>query len=300
MEFVAIDVETANADCSSICQVGLALYQKGKLVEEWKSYVDPEDYFDELNISIHGIDEDTVKDAPTISEVSKDIYRFLDDAISVCHTHFDRVAVHQAFGKHKLRLPRCRWLDSARVARRTWTDFARSGYGLGNLCTFLGYQYTAHDALEDAKAAAHVLHAAIAATGLDIEGWFSRIKQPIDLAGADIKRDGNPDGPLYGEVLVFTGALDIPRREAADLAARLGCQVEPGVTKRTTMLVVGDQDVRRLAGREKSSKHRKAEDLISNGQPIRILRESDFRELAQLENEDAGASAPNLARARRI
>ena len=47
-------------------------------------------------------------------------------------------------------------------------------------------------------------------------------------------------------------------------------------------LVVGDQDVQKLAGHNKSSKHRKAEDLILKGQPIRILRESDFLELAGL------------------
>ena len=81
--------------------------------------------------------------------------------------------------------------------------------------------------------------------------------------------------------IVFTGALTMPRREAADIAASIGCDVDAGVTKRTTLLVVGDQDVQRLAGHKKSSKHRKAEQLIQAGQPIRILRETDFRELAR-------------------
>lgn len=49
--------------------------------------------------------------------------------------------------------------------------------------------------------------------------------------------------------------------------------------KKTTILVVGDQDVTKLAGKEKSSKHQKAERLITKGQQIRILRESDFKEL---------------------
>ena len=240
MEFVAIDVETANADMSSICQIGLVLFRNGQLVEEWKTYIDPEDYFDGINVSIHGIDDETVKGAPVMSVVSGEIYRFLDDHVSVCHTHFDRVAVQQAFEKYKLRPPRCRWLDSARVARRTWADFAQRGYGLGNICAFLGYDFTPHDALEDAKAAARILNAAIEKTGLDIEGWLSRVKQPIDPSGAGfghaLKRDGNPEGPLYGEVLVFTGALEIQRTEAADMAARSGCHVDPGVTKKTTIL----------------------------------------------------------------
>lgn len=284
MEFVAIDVETANADMSSICQIGLALFRKRQLVEEWKTYIDPEDYFAGINVSIHGIDEDTVKGAPVISDVSREIYRFLDDRVSVCHTHFDRVSVHLAFEKYKLRDPRCTWLDSARVARRTWEDFAERGYGLSNICKFLDYDFTHHDALEDAKAAAHILIAAIDKTGLDIEGWLRRTKQPIGSSGlgSGIARDGNPEGPLSGEVLVFTGALEIPRRKAADMAARIGCRVDPGVTKKTTILVVGDQDVKKLAGHEKSSKHRKTEELISKGQTIRILRETDFQKLSQL------------------
>ena len=83
-------------------------------------------------------------------------------------------------------------------------------------------------------------------------------------------------------MLVFTGALTLLRSEAADLAAAVGCEVDKGVTRRTTLLVVGDQDVQRLAGHQKSSKHRKAEQLIQAGQSIRIMRETDFRELVKL------------------
>ena len=95
-----------------------------------------------------------------------------------------------------------------------------------------------------------------------------------------IRKEGNPDGDLFGELLVFTGSLEIPRREAAELAANVGCTVAPGVTKITTMLVVGDQDIKKLAGKAKSAKHLKAEQLIEKGQKIRILKESDFRQLA--------------------
>jgi DNA polymerase-3 subunit epsilon len=79
--------------------------------------------------------------------------------------------------------------------------------------------------------------------------------------------------------VVFTGSLAIPRREAADLAARAGCDVGSSVTKKTTLLVVGDQDVSKLAGKTKSSKHLKAEELNSQGCSIRILRESDFQSI---------------------
>ena len=282
MNFVALDVETANADMSSICQIGIACYNEGSLSEEWKSYIDPEDYFDAINISIHGIDESTVKGSPKLSDIASQIYKYLDNQVSVCHTHFDRVAIRQAFDKYEIRYPNCTWLNSARVARRAWEDFAWKGYGLYNVCKYLGYDFAHHDALEDAKAAGHILIAALNQSRLDIDGWLKRVEQPIDPARQVVQREGNPEGPLYGEVLVFTGALDIPRREAADMGSKIGCQVASGVTKKTTLLVVGDQDIKRLSGHEKSSKHRKAENLISKGQSIRIIRETDFKELVDL------------------
>lgn len=278
MEFVAIDVETANPNMSSICQIGIALFRGESLIEEWKTYVDPEDYFDEMNIWIHGITEEMVRDAPKVPQISSEISRFLENRISVCHTHFDRVAVRLAFEKYNLSQPNCVWLDSARVARRAWDEFSRSGYGLYNVCSALGYKYNCHDALEDAKASARVLNSAIKKSGLNLEGWLKRVNQPINPTYCKpIRREGNPEGPMYGEILVFTGSLSITRREAADLADQLGCRVDSSVTKETTILVVGDQDVTKLAGHKKSSKHRKTEKLISKGQAIRIIKEADFK-----------------------
>jgi DNA polymerase-3 subunit epsilon len=96
--------------------------------------------------------------------------------------------------------------------------------------------------------------------------------------------NGNPEGNLYGENVVFTGKLTIPRALAAQMAADAGCKVEDSVCENTSLLVVGDQDIRRLAGYEKSSKRRKAERLIAQGLPIRILGESDFRCLVGLKD----------------
>jgi DNA polymerase III subunit epsilon len=281
MDFVALDVETANADMTSICQVGFARFESGVLVHEWKSYVDPEDYFDAVNVSVHGIDEDAVRGAPKLTGIAPLLCEHLTSRVIVCHTHFDRVSIHQSFLKYGICVPSCTWLDSARVARRAWQEFAHSGYGLRNLCDALGYEFVHHDALEDAKASAHVLLAAITKTGLDLDGWIRRVEQPI-AERVGIAREGNQEGALYGEVLVFTGALIIPRREAADMVAAMGCAVADAVNKKTTMLVVGDQDIRKLAGQEKSTKHRKAEDLILKGQSIRIFRETDFKELVSL------------------
>src|SRR5690606_28898211 len=100
MDFVAIDVETANADMASICQIAVARCTHGAISHEWKSYVDPADYFDFVNISIHGIDESMVEGAPTFSEVCDTLHSHLQGRTVVCHTHFDRVAIQQACRLH--------------------------------------------------------------------------------------------------------------------------------------------------------------------------------------------------------
>lgn len=70
------------------------------------------------------------------------------------------------------------------------------------------------------------------------------------------------------------------RAEAAAIVARAGCSVMEGVTKHTTILIVGDQDpIKMTAGQDKSAKHRKAEDLIAKGIPIRIVTERNFQRL---------------------
>ena len=291
MQFVAIDVETANADMGSICQIGLAKFVDGQLAEEWCTLVDPEDYFDGVNISIHGIEPRMVKGQPKLPQIADRLRSTLESTISVCHTHFDRIALGRAYSKYNLTPIATTWLDSARVVRRTWKDLAWKGYGLANVCSRLGYEFQHHDALEDAKAAGFVLLVALRESQLDLDQWRDRVNQPINpehsSSGPAVKRDGNPEGDLYGEILVFTGTLELPRSEAADLAASVGCQVASGVTKKTTILVVGDLDVTKLAGHEKSSKHRKAEQMGAAGHRIRIIRESDFKSLIRTARNEA-------------
>ncbi len=274
MNFVAIDVETANADLSSICQIGVAVFTEGKLTNRWSSLIDPEDEFDGINISIHGIDEEAVLGAPKLPDAYNELSQFLRDQFVICHTSFGRTALHRAHARYNLTHAACTWVDPARLARRAWPQFSQRGYGLANVADFLKITFKHHDALEDACAAGEIALRAMAEIGItpsECNGWLARKKsERIALEGAE-------DGPMVGEVIVFTGALSLPRREAAEMAAKVGFDVAASVTKNTTILVVGDLDARRLSGHEKSSKHRKAEDMRRNGHPIQIVTESDFQ-----------------------
>ena len=88
MDFMAIDFETANADLSSVCQVGLVAFKNGEVVDTFSTLVDPQDHFDGINISIHGIDEAAVKGAPTFAQVFPEIVQRTTRAIVASHTLF--------------------------------------------------------------------------------------------------------------------------------------------------------------------------------------------------------------------
>ncbi|WP_444959729.1 exonuclease domain-containing protein [Microbulbifer sp. VVAC002] len=280
LSFVAVDVETANPDSASICQLGLVVVENGQVVKEWKTLINPEVDFYFANVAVHGINAADVAEAPKFSDIVDQLKELLEGRVIVSHSGFDRRALSKAFEVHGGELNKVRWLDSMMLARRTWEQFALSGYGLSNLASFLGVEFHHHDALEDAKVVAKIVLAAASELGAGLVA-IEKLLRP-----AAVKRvrpdtlEANPRGPLWGEVVVFTGSLMIPRQEAQSFAAEQGCEVRSGVSKKVTMLVVGDQDVSQLAGKDKSSKHLKAEQLISAGHHIRIVTEGDFMALA--------------------
>jgi len=292
----------------SICQIGVAKFSDKQLIDEWSTLVDPEDYFSETNVCVHGIEQCTVKGHPKFPEISEQLLTIIDDNLCVCHTHFDRVSICRAFIKYNLNSVELSWLDSSQIVRMVWDDLAYKGYGLKNVCNKIGYEFKHHDALEDAKASGYVLIAALQESPIEERIWkrlinkSTHFEQPVKTGSnrftfdkeKNVKRDANPEGKLFGEVVVFTGDLVISRSETANLAANIGCRVDLGVTKRTTILVVGDQDVTKLAGHEKSSKQRKAEKLAANGQQIRIIWEKDFIGLVKSANLDGAVHGNTL------
>ncbi len=277
MNFLAMDVETANGDTGSICSIGIARFEGGVLAGEFYSLVDPRDDFYAFNIGIHGITPEMVRGAPTYEELAPELNLMLEGAVVATHTAFDRVATERASARWRVAEPECRWLDSARMARRTWAHCARRGFGLAPLAAMIGYRFEHHHALEDAKAAGHVVLAALAESGRGIEEWLALQAAPSapirSRRREDVRRLGDPTGPLSGQVVVFTGTLSIARKAAADLAARAGCAVDSSVSPRTTFLVVGADE----GG--KSSKQLRAEAMAAQGHAIRIIDEDGFRAL---------------------
>lgn len=188
LNFVAVDVETANSNVSSICQVGITVVRSAKIMDVWTQFVDPDDFFDPYNTAIHGIDHRMVSGYPRFEEICDKIAGYLG-GIVVSHTFFDRRAISKAFEECGKPLHYGIWIDSAQVARRAWPDkYALRGYNLGNVARDLGIRFRHHDAGEDARAAAEIVLRAYTDTTLgmdkllDLGGPKNPGKTKINLA----------------------------------------------------------------------------------------------------------------------
>jgi DNA polymerase III epsilon subunit-like protein len=98
------------------------------------------------------------------------------------------------------------------------------------------------------------------------------------LVTPDASPDADPDHPLYGRVIVFTGALKSrTRQQAWDEVAKAGAIPEQGVSKRTNILVIGDLNPAVLTpGATTTGKAARAFALQGQGQDIEVMTEDDF------------------------
>jgi DNA polymerase-3 subunit epsilon len=171
-DFVVIDVETACARYSSICQIGIVGYTDGRETFAWETLVDPRDDFSPFNTRIHGIAAHHVAASPCYAEVHHIVDAHLAGRLTVSHSSFDRHALAKASLVHDRDAITTRWLDSVTVARRAWPDLPN--HKLGTLARHLGLTgHRHHDALSDARAAGHVILHAIEQTGIALVDWVA-------------------------------------------------------------------------------------------------------------------------------
>jgi DNA polymerase-3 subunit epsilon len=177
-DYCVVDVETANHGRHSICQIGIAVFAGGQMVESWQSLVDPEEDFFSFNVAIHGIDAETVAGAPNWAGVHAEVARLLDRAVVASHTYFDRGALDLACQRWGLRpIAYRKWLDTCTLARAAFPEFPN--HKLPTLARCFGIEYKAHDALEDARVAGEVLALALARRGVTVAELLATPQQHI-------------------------------------------------------------------------------------------------------------------------
>lgn len=298
--FLAIDFETATEQRGSACAVGVALFDGGELRESSATLIDPgipADNWNGFNIMIHGIHPDDVAGAPSFTEMWADLERRFAGLPLVAHyAVFDMGVLRAELGRAQLRPTNAiRYLCSASMARAAWPELL--SVSLPVLAKELDIDLDHHEPRSDARTSGEVLLRAVEKLeAADLEEAvrkshhvWGNIDPDLAWTGSGLSRlrakdfppedsDVDPGHPLYGQTVAFTGTLhSMTRREAFELVAGVGARPGNGVTKTTNVLVVGEQDIARLAaGETMSAKQRKAAELRRSGQDIQLIGELDF------------------------
>mgnify|MGYP001568513570 FL=1 len=169
--FISIDVETANNDISSICQIGMVRFENGVAVESYDKLINPQTFFLGMNTSIHGIDAEMVRSAPKFFEIFDEIDAWLSSGIVTSHSYFDRSAIYRAIIENLIPQKAYSWLDATTIIRRTWPKYSKRGYGLGNLARDFEIEFKHHDACEDARVSGELLCKALADGEYTLTQW---------------------------------------------------------------------------------------------------------------------------------
>ncbi len=286
---VIVDLETTglSSEFDQIIEIGAIKVNldSGKIIDQFQTFSLPEEYYEydeddeeydeeearyydkyELDIEMQlltGITSEMLEGAPSNQEAVDAFFEFAEShTIWAYNAGFDSKFLNNYTNEHRsLR-------DVLPIARRAFP--ALPNHKLVTVAEHLKASTDgAHRAIADCLMTKEVL----------IEGLKVCADHP-DLIPHDFKVSNykaNDQGQFYGKTIVFTGALVTMKRDtAADHASKYGFKVGAAVGKNTDYLVIGIQDLSHLAGHEKSSKHRKAEELIETGSDIKIITENDF------------------------
>ena len=297
MRIAVIDFETANRYRSSACQLGIAVVEGDKIVAAQEWLIQPKPFqFDHWNVQMHGITADRVIDSPTFNAIWPDVQEFIGDAVVAAHNaSFDMSVLRHAMYSNDLTIPTIPYFCTLGMSRAQWPQLAC--HRLPFLAGIFEIELNSHDALSDAKATAGLILRAMSEYGC------STVNELIDRMQICLRRFDDSYGntaprvnsihnspasmrefydgklnSLEGKAIAFTGDLQwLTREMAAELVVAAGGQFHPAPKRGTTMLVVGDVDIRVLAkGETQSSKLKKAIALRDKGQSIEITTASDF------------------------
>ncbi len=158
--FVAIDVETANYNPSSICAIGAVKVVDGYIAERFYELVCPEPnwYIRRFSEEIHGIYPKDTDDCDCFSHVWHRLEQMIGNLPLVAHNKaFDERCIRAAFKTYGMDYPDYTFYCTLQKARRTIPRELITSYSLPSLCDFLGIPfYNHHNASADAEACAKI------------------------------------------------------------------------------------------------------------------------------------------------
>lgn len=156
-EYVVFDLETTGLDSlrDEIIEIGACKIKNGKICEVFSTFVKPNRKIPKEITELTGINDEMVKDAPTINYVLPDFYKFCYGSTMVAHNiTFDIGFVHNAAKRFSYNFNNPT-MDTIEIAKAKLPGL--KNYKLGTIVERLGVSLeNAHRAVHDATATAKV------------------------------------------------------------------------------------------------------------------------------------------------
>lgn len=190
LNFVAVDVETANDDWGSICQIGVTHVVDGNCAET-KTWLcqppKPIEHFDEFNISIHGITAQDVANSPRFAEVLPEVIAEIGSQPVVAHNaQFDMTAFLRACSASDITPPP--WIFGCSLALARAAKLGIENHRLPTVARHFGFEMTKHhDAGADAQACAEIIIGL--AKACDFTGGFVDFFDNRGFATGELRTD---------------------------------------------------------------------------------------------------------------
>ena len=140
--FAIIDIETCGSKYEykrgRITEICIAVHDGLQVIEKWSTLINPECYISPYFISLSGITNEMVADAPKFHEVAKKIVELTEDKIFVAHNvGFDYGFIKDEFAGLGYKYKR-ETLCTVRLSRKLMPG--KLSYSLGNLCESIGIE----------------------------------------------------------------------------------------------------------------------------------------------------------------
>lgn len=291
-DYTVIDVETTGLDPSydEIIEIGAIKVRNNEINSQFSSLVKPSRPIDEFIENLTGITNEMLKNAPSIKEVLPQFIDFINDDILLGHNiHFDINFLYDNLDFYLDYKLSNNFIDLMRLTRKVYPNL--ENHKLVTIAEFLNINIENHHRSLADCLTTHKCYQVLARqfnydSKLLKSLWRTHISKSLDLRNITAKTNNfNTDHPLYSKYCVFTGKLEkLTRKEAAQLVVNLGGKCQNNITKQTNFLIVGNFDYCSNIKGGKSSKLKKAEKLILQGQDLQILSENTFYDLV-LNNE---------------
>ncbi|MCQ2294837.1 MAG: 3'-5' exonuclease [Bacteroidales bacterium] len=155
-DFAAIDFETANAERTSVCAVGIVVYRDGVKVDQYYSLIKPEpEYYNYWCTRVHGITQHDTADAPVFPDVWREIEPLIEGLPLVAHNKaFDENCLKAVFQCYQMDYPDYPFYCTLLKSRKVWPE---GHHNLDIIAAKCGYDLkNHHHALADAEACAAI------------------------------------------------------------------------------------------------------------------------------------------------